>query len=64
MEAGQHLDGGGLPGSVRPEKTEDLSGPDPERDAVDGNKIAEDLGESLDPDRVSHRGSLRVRSSG
>src|SRR5512146_520821 len=40
QQRGEHLDGGGLSGSIRTEKGKDLTGSDVERDVIDGGETA------------------------
>ena len=41
---GQDADGGRLPGTVRAEQAEDLAGPDPEVEPVDGPEVRSRVG--------------------
>src|SRR5881398_138124 len=50
QQGGEHLDGGGLAGPVRPEEREDLAGSHVERDVVDSLDVAERLDDVLDAD--------------
>src|SRR5436309_14142311 len=50
QQGGEHLDGGGLAGAVRPQERENLPGADVEGDVVDGHDGAERLDDVLDPD--------------
>src|SRR5213596_2540416 len=47
QQGGEHLDGRGLPGAVRPEERENLPGPDVEGNVVDGYDVAERLDDVL-----------------
>src|SRR5438094_791943 len=50
QQGGEHLDGGGLAGPVRPEEREDLAGPHVERDVVDRLDVAARHDDVLDAD--------------
>jgi hypothetical protein len=47
-------DGGGLPGSVRPQQPETLTGGDRQVESVDGDVFAEPIGDAGELDRVRH----------
>src|SRR5439155_3376557 len=59
-DSGDHAEGGGLPGAVGPEKTEQLPGRDGEADPVHRGEFAVTLGQTGELDHCPEMGKKRA----